>query len=506
MRLWDIIRTFLEIALCALSAFLLFLSFPYADRPFLAWVAFVPWFAAIQGRTRRRAFLLSMLTGILFWGATVYWLMHVTLGGMIGMAVYLALYFAVFGLVFSTTRTRLSVIKLLFIPSVWVLLEFLRSHLMTGFPWALAAYTQTSQLAVIQFADITGAWGVSFLVLMVNVCVYGAVSQIAGEKRLSAASVIITALVLALCLGYGAMRLAERPRGAGYKVALIQGNVEHERKWLPEARRQIMETHLRLSKEAVSGGADLIVWSEAALPVILEDDPEYFAQTRAAIKDGKIPLLLGAITHRDEKFYNSALLLMPSGEVTATYDKTHLVPFGEYIPLRNVFTFLETLAPIGELARGKDFTVFSVTGKDGVRVPFSSLICFEDTFPEIARRFVNKGAAFLVNITNDAWYRYSPATYQHCQAAVFRAVENRVPVVRCANTGVSCFIDRSGRISGIVRDTGGKELFIEGMSAETVAVETDHSPTVYGLYGDYFLAFCWLIVLLGSIFYFFDRI
>jgi apolipoprotein N-acyltransferase len=227
-------------------------------------------------------------------------------------------------------------------------------------------------------------------------------------------------------------------KGQELKIALVQGDVPHEEKWQEGTRDAIMETHLALTAKASVSRPDLIVWSEAALPVILENEPKYFEETRRSVSQGGIPLLLGAITNRQGSFYNSALLLMPSGQVAGAYDKMHLVPFGEYIPLRSVFPFLETLAPIGQLSRGGTYSVFGFpSGPKHEEVKFSVLICFEDLFPGMARTFVRNGALFLVNITNDAWYRYSAATYQHRQAAVFRAVENRVPVIRCANTGVS---------------------------------------------------------------------
>lgn len=503
MRLRNTASFIREFLLCLLSAGMLFLAFPYFNLPYLAWFAFVPFFLAIEDKPPVRVLLLSWLTGALFWGGTVYWLIHVTLGGMIGMVLYLSLYFAAFGLVVSVFRVPAPLTRLLSIPSAWVILEFLRSHLLTGFPWALLGYTQASLPVVIQAADITGAWGVSFLIVMANTAVYGLFRR-RGEGGCSRTPpVILTLAVLALCLGYGVMKLGEQPSGAAHhKIAIVQGNVCHERKWQPDTRDAIMETHLRLSREAASR-AELVVWSEAALPVILEDEPYYFERTRAAVRENNVPLLAGAISHRGDRFFNSALLIMPSGEVAAAYDKIHLVPFGEYIPLRAVFPFLETLAPIGELARGNAYTVFSVPGSQG-ELRFSALICFEDAFPEMARRFVRGGARCLVNITNDAWYRYSPATYQHCQAAVFRAVENRVPVIRCANTGVSCFIDRNGVISDIARGPEGEELFTEALSVATIAVSAG-TPTVYTRYGDYFLWICVLMVLAGAAVQFFRR-
>lgn len=501
-------KILVQIVLCLLSAGMLFAAFPYLDLSYLAWFAFVPWFMAVENASRRRAFLLSFLTGIAFWGATVYWLIHVTLAGMIGMVLYLSLYFAAFGVIIATIRARFTLARVLFIPSVWVLLEFLRSHVLTGFPWALAAYTQSRWLEIIQYADITGVWGVSFLVLAVNVTARGIIAQASAGKRPNAVATVFTVFLAAGCFGYGALKLAQpRENASRYKIAVIQGNVPHEQKWREEMRDAVMETHLALTRQAAAGGPDLIVWSEAALPVILENEPQYFEQARQSIGEDKVPLLFGAITNREGEFFNSALLLTPAGEITGMYDKIHLVPFGEYIPLRTILTFLETLAPIGELAKGQDYTVFSLrSARTRKEIKFSTLICFEDLFPEMARKFVHNGADFLVNITNDAWYRYSPATYQHCQSAVFRAVENRVPVVRCANTGVSCFIDRDGRIIKTLDDGAGKQLFFAGYAEAVLPIAAGAAPTVYNRYGDYFIWACWFFVFIGAALYFADKL
>jgi apolipoprotein N-acyltransferase len=500
-----------EALLCAISAALLFCAFPYFNKEYLAWFAFVPWFFAIRGKSLRTALALSYLTGLLFWGALVYWIIHVTLAGLIGLVMFLALYFAAFGFILTAAgRGGLSIAKIVFISSAWVLIEYLRSHLLTGFPWGLLGYTQYLRLPAIQIADVTGVWGVSFLVMAVNVCAAGIISELfsarAPARRLKISPVVFTLALVAACYGYGTYRLSHlAAAGAQYRVAVVQGNISHEDKWLSGAEDWTMKRHLALSSQAVEGkGVDLLVWSEAALPVVLEDRPEYFQKTVDFVAANKVPLLMGAITHRGlGRFYNSALLLSETGKVAQTYDKMHLVPFGEYVPLRGVFPFLETLAPIGEMTRGEESIVFHLSRNKRL-LDFSTLICFEDLFPEMASACVRSGARMLVNITNDAWYRFSAATYQHCQAAVFRAVENRVPLVRCANTGVSCFIDASGRITSVLRDAFGRELFVEGEAASAVTVPAKAS-TFYTRFGDYFVGLCLLMALFGAFSYFRDK-
>ena len=196
------------------------------------------------------------------------------------------------------------------------------------------------------------------------------------------------------------------------------------------------------------------------------------------------------MVREDEKYYNSALLIDKQGEIAGRYDKLHLVPFGEYIPLKNTFKFLETIVPIGDFTAGKDYTLFKLSAK------FAILICFEDTIPEISRGFVNRGADFLVNITNDGWFGRSAAPYQHLSASVFRAVENRVPMARSANTGVSCFIDFGGRIISAVRQ-GNREIFIPGFKSEGITV--GEKGSLYCRMGDIFVFGCLAIVVFCGI-------
>ncbi len=506
-----------EILLCLTSAAFLILSFPGFNFEFLAWFAFVPLFFALKNKSKAKAFIFSYITGVLFWLGTIYWLIHVTLLGMILLVLYLALYFGVFGLLFFYTL-HVKRYRLLFIPSLWVILEYARSHLLTGFPWALLGYSQFRNLPAIQIADIFGVWGVSFLVMLTNMAIYKAASRqspvpLPVRQAGSPQSPVpifhfkyiwpaIICLVLTLC--YGFFKLHTTPRAVGgtpIKISVIQGNIPQELKWYPGAREDIINKYMLLSKLAVREKPDLIVWPEAALPVILEEEPSYFEKVRGLAKVTRTSFLLGAVTAKGDLYYNSALLVSKEGEKTIQYDKLHLVPFGEYIPLRNIFPFLQTIVPIGDVNRGKEYKIFSANLAGGpghsLRSKFSVLICFEDVFPELSRQFVKYGAQFLVNITNDAWYKETFASYQHLQASVFRAVENRVNVLRSANTGVSCFISPEGRIISLVADASGKEIFVDGYKTEEITIDKQ-TLSLYTHFGDWVVWVC-LIFVLGSI-------
>lgn len=508
------------VALAILSAILLALSFPKFNLEFLAWFAFIPLFFALKEVSKGRAFFLGFACGLVFWDITVYWLVHVTMVGAIVLILYLALYFGVFSLLASIFLNQAKVSasspsgrpaeqRMIFlIPAIWVILEYSRSHLLTGFPWAFLGYSQYLNLPVIQIADIFGVWGVSFLLMMVNGALYLLIREkYQAVKRIKC--LIAPAVILVFIFGYGFFRLqqARDPRNAiqrSIKISVIQGNIPQELKWYPQAREEIMNKYLMLSRQAAQEKPDLIVWPEAAVPVILEEEPAYYEVVRDLAKRVKVPLLFGAVTSREGRYYNSCLMVSPEREMAGRYDKLHLVPFGEYIPLRRLLPFLETIVPIGDVSPGKEFTLFSV-GLPGVghglRAKFGVLICFEDVFPELSRQFVKKGAQFLVNITNDAWYKQTFASYQHFQASVFRAVENRVSLVRSANTGISGFISPEGKIIALVKDSSARELFVDGYKMWPIPAKKG-AQTIYTRFGDWFIILLFSLIGVISLFSF----
>jgi apolipoprotein N-acyltransferase len=483
-----------DLILPGVSAFLLVLSFPNFNLEFLAWVAFVPLLFAIERAGIKKAFMLAYVCGVLFWLGAVYWLVHVTALGMLLLVLYLAIYLGFFGFIVSWKGFYSRGLSIFLIPAVWVLLEYIRSYFLTGFPWALLAYSQYQTLPMIQIADITGAWGVSFLVMMVNVAVYEYIRQAASKGRNNSRASVIFACGLLLCAYvYGVFQLGTSgAHGRNVRISLIQGSIPQELKWDSRAREYITSRYFSLSREAAKDNPDLIVWPEAAVPDYLTERSDYFKELQALAQSSKADLLTGAVTSRDNSYYNSAVLFHSGGGVD-TYDKMHLVPFGEYIPLRSIFMFLETVVPIGEVTRGFDYKVFRLAAQGpGTAQGFSTLICFEDAFPELSRRFVNRGSRLLITVTNDAWYQRTSAAYQHFQASVFRAVENRVPMARCANTGVSAFINPDGTIDGIVSDPSGNTLFVAGHLTRDIRL-SDRQVTIYTRFGDWFIAACLLI-------------
>jgi apolipoprotein N-acyltransferase len=471
--------------LAILAAVLLSLSFFNFNLWIFAWCGFIPLFIALENKSWRRAFMLAFFCGVVYWGLTVYWLIHVTLLGQVILVLYLAIYFGLFGCGVYFLRFLSGSFALFFLPANWILLEYLRSHLFTGFPWALIGYSQYKNLPVIQIADITGAWGVCFLVVLINVALYLFFRKTAKGKTLG-----IAVLILFLSLAYGFIRLNHNPDWCNdkkqVKISVIQGNIPQDLKWDKRQADFIQNRYRELTVAAAVKEPELIIWPEASVPGFWGRDDAEFVPVIALASQLKTNLLVGAVSYSNQDYFNSALLFNPGGSAVTIYSKLHLVPFGEYIPLKNILPFLETIVPIGDVQPGREYTIFKQPANFGV------LICFEDLFPELSREFIKRKAAFLVNITNDAWYKEGSAPYQHFAASVFRSVENRVYLARAANTGISGFIDPSGRILKIVQNSKGKEIFVPGYSSQSICLAAG-KRTIYNRYGDFFVVFCLLL-------------
>jgi apolipoprotein N-acyltransferase len=300
-----------------------------------------------------------------------------------------------------------------------------------------------------------------------------------------------------LSAGYGYFRTNAKEIETGIKLAVAQGSIEQLKKWDPDYKNYILARYEKLTRGAAKEDVDLIIWPETALPGLLDDDEmRLYLKKIAALSDAR--LFSGALTCRSEPgrdiFFNSAVLFTAGGQAEKKYDKIHLVPFGEYIPFEARIPFLRGSinAEIGDCSPGAEFTTFEIKAISGEKYKYAALICFEDIFPGLARKFVLKGADFLVNITNDAWFRESGEQLQHAQASVFRAVENRVSIVRAANNGFSCFISPKGIIEDWLPGEGRGSIYAPGSKAFNLKIMRQR--TFYSAYGDLFILICISII------------
>ncbi|MBW2072713.1 MAG: apolipoprotein N-acyltransferase, partial [Deltaproteobacteria bacterium] len=442
------------------GSLLLTLSFPRYGSGWLAWLALLPllWIAAAYAP--RPSFKLGWLAGLGQGLGTLYWIVYVvnrygslslpvSIGVCLLLVSYLALLPALFTAGLSWLRLRRLPWLLLAAP-LWVSLELAKSNLFTGFPWENLGYSQFAWLPVIQVADLTGVYGLSFAVVLGNAALCRLLYPSSRrETTLSRWGLTLTVMVVVSSMYfYGTWRLSTLAGSSNpsVRVALIQGNIPQEHKWDPAFQQETLERYFLLSKQIIPQKPDLLVWPETATPFYFRSDRKNSEILTAMVRQLGKPLLFGspAYQYKEKRLqlYNRAYLLNGSGSVLGFYDKIHLVPFGEYVPLKRLLFFARRLVQAaGDFVSGNHPVVLSLPpARLGV------LICYEAIFPELSRDLVRKGANILVNITNDAWFGPSSAPYQHLSMAVLRTVENRVPMVRCANTGISAFVDASGRV------------------------------------------------------------
>ncbi len=483
-----------------LSGILLILSFPNFDFEFLAWFALVPLFYAIAGKTLWNSFKLGFLTGFVSFLGILYWIVVAvhTYGNvpmipslliLLLLVGYLSLFIGAFTFLYRWIQIGLGWQTTLIAPLLWVSLEYLRSFFLTGFPWASLAYSQYVNLPFIQMAEITGIYGLSFVILLVNATLYTALLQW-SKKSFPLREVAITILLLLsfLIYGYWRMETVERQviQNPSFKIGLVQGNIDQSVKWNPTFQQETMKIYERLSLKVAEKKPDLIIWPETATPFFFQDAKEFRPLVFDIAKTTGAFLLFGTPSYRIEMekvdHYNSALLISPRGEVIGKYDKIHLVPYGEYVPFGEYISLGSLGEGIGNFKPGKKIFNFTLPqGKFGV------LICFEIIFPDLCRKFVKEGANFLVTITNDAWFGRTSAPRQHLTMAPFRAIENRVFIARAANTGITALIDPVGRI---VKQGG---LFTEEAIYGTISLSRE--KTFYTMYGDVFAWVCSVLCL-----------
>ncbi len=454
--------------LAAASGLLLSAAFPQHEIPGLAWIALVPLLWSVRGLKGWDALRVGWVSGLAHYLSLIYWIaytMH-TFGHLpwmvcIPVLFLFAAFLALFPALFAWLAMRLiprPLLLALLAPAAWVALEFLRGNLFSGFPWALLGHSQYRLLPLIQMVDLTGTYGLSFLVAAVNTALFLLSCAIFRFDfairlpwRLSLPGALGAMALLAAAWGYGQWRLAfwEGALATGFpqrRVAVIQGNIDQGLKWDEAFRQATIARYLALTQAAAGENPDLLVWPETATPFYFGLESQPTLAVRKGLTDVNKPLLLGTPaverTLEGDSYFNRALLLDGSGTLQGHYDKAHLVPFGEYVPFKRWLPFVgKMVAQVGDFQAGSQGAVIDWNG-----TLLGIQICYEAIFPELARAQVRNGAQLLISMTNDAWYGPTGAPHQLLAMTVFRAVENRRALARAANTGISGFVSPTGRI------------------------------------------------------------
>ena len=461
----------------------------------------MPLLLALERGTLRQAFASGLATGAVYFAGTLYWItgvMHVygnlQLWTAVIINVLLIAYQSAFPAIFAVVVRRLVMAvgrpALLAAPLVWVAIELGRTYVLTGFPWVLLGYSQASVLPVAQLASVVGVYGVSALVSSPSAALaFGIGSRGVGRPLAQWAPLGVAMMLVGTAALWGRARVAEGSltrAGEPIEVGLIQGNVQQSEKWDASRASAIYDDYLQKTRDAIDRGARLIVWPESATPFFFEEDRPSAERVRALTRSARVPVLLGSDQverGKPNRYYNAALMVGEDGATAAAYRKMHLVPFGEFVPLKRLLFFA---APLVESV--SDFSA----GSEAVLLPvgshrISTAICYEVVYPNQVRRTVSDGSELLTTITNDAWFGRTSAPYQHFAQASMRAIENGRYLVRAANTGISGVVDPYGRIIAESR------IFEPAVIVEQARFLS--TTTIYTTVGDVFAYACGLATL-----------
>jgi apolipoprotein N-acyltransferase len=496
-------------------ALVTFFSFPHpiAGRVVdggiaLAWVGPALLLLGLRGLPPGRAARLGFAAALVAHTAILHWIWIVTvvyghapaIAGVVG-PIALGAYIAAFTGAFAGLAALLAhagLARPFALAAAWTALDHFRSFALSGFPWATLGYAQHENPLLLGLASVTGVYGLSFVsVLGAAALAEAATAWRAGRRPGPAVWAALGAVVALHGAGWLLAREASRPAPRTVRIAVLQGNVDQGVKWSPERAEEIWADYVGLVRDAVGQGAVLVVWPETSVPGLVERDPELRARLSALARETGSTMVLGAVgfeldpVTRDPLFFDSAFVLGPDGAFLTRYDKSHLVPFGEYVPLRDLLGhFLRAVAR--GIARDnvtpgpgpRALTLPAPGGPIRGGVP----ICYELLFPDLVRRMVDQGAGVLLGITNDAWYGKTGAPYQFLALTAVRSAETRVWTARAANTGVSAIIDSRGRVRAQTR------IFERDLLVADVPLRPPPlGGSFYTRHGDVFAAACWIV-------------
>jgi apolipoprotein N-acyltransferase len=529
-----------EPARCGLAVaagLMLALSFPHWNLAGLAWGAPGLMLASAMGTNGRQAFWLGWIAGLSNWLLGIYWLLLIPVKfapivGWLLLCSFLSLYSGAWVWLawktypqrrttslalrespswFMTTTFAQRVVWAFGCAAFWVAAEMIQGRFLSGFPWNLLGTSQYQVIPLLQIASFTGVYGVSFLVAWFSIallCAAMAMVQMPVQRWRTLREIALPAAALAIAsaYGYSALRQSNEPP-AKLKIALVQPSIPQTNIWDSASDPMRFQQLLKLSDLALAEDPDVLVWPEAAVPSQFRWDTNlyngltaYHTITQLARKH-QVWLLFGAddAEPTDEKvnYYNSAFAVSPEGKIIGTYRKRQLVMFGEYVPLSRYLPFLKDFTQVyGEFTPGTAPIPFNL---ETLHVRTSVLICFEDLFPHLGREYVNTNMDFLLNLTNNGWFGESAAQWQHAVGSIFRAIENGLPLVRCANNGLSCWVDPHGRMHEVYFPDGSKNIYRAGYKIAFVPILTNptRSLTFYTKCGD---VFGWACVAFSAVF------
>ncbi len=447
----------------------------------LAWFSLVPFiFVLNRIKSRKDFFKAGFIWGLAYYLTTIFWLaMNIGTTPIIGVismfaaVFYCALNVAGFSLIVGYLKSHYSQRWFWLLPFVWTAVEYIRNmDVLTGGPWTALANTQLDFLTLVQNAEITGIYGITFWIILLNVSIYNWIDRPYSGHAFAVISIFLLPWITGIIL----TPTPQADIGKKMDITLIQPNIHLSQKWKPGAVRENIELLITLSKPAIDNGVDIVIWPESATSsFILQGDQYYLKWIQSELDDSKLLSGIPYYTREKEnkKFFNSVVVISEDS-VSKIYHKLTLVPMAEHIPLSGVFPSLKELN-LGQanFTHGDEFRMFNIQN-----TTFAAMICFESTFPALSAEFVRLGAQVLVYVVNDGWYETPPEPQQHAKQAVYRAIENRRPVLRCTNTGISMVVNPSGNIV--------KQLPLNQAGVINASIMPSNGITFYTKYGDIF--------------------
>jgi apolipoprotein N-acyltransferase len=503
------------------AGLLLALSFPKPGVAGLAWVAPGLMLFVALGQAGKACFRIGYLAGLTHYLISLYWLLFIpfpagAVVGWLALSAYLALYPATWVWLcwkffsgkkfvarqslrtaigeFFTTNWWQRACWAILCAALWVALEMVVSRFLSGFPWNLLGASQYRMAPLIQFASVSGVYGVSFLVVWFSVSLVMALLQIVRQPGLRWGWLLELRLALVVLMGvmfFGLHQLLERTdTDRELTIALVQPSIPQVLIWDRAKDADRFDKIMGLSKLALAARPDLLIWPESSMPNLTEDN---FRAITNLVAAHTVWMVLGADDAErgpgatgDDAYFNAAFFLDAAGRYVATYRKQHLVAFGEYLPFARWLPVLRRVIPIpGDFTAGDRSVAFELAAP---RVRLSPLICFEDVIPGLASQSAADDVDFLLNLTNDGWFGQSAAQWQQAASAVFRAVENGLPLVRCTNNGLTCWIDSRGRLRQILQSDAG-DVYGPGFLIAKIPLTPlgqNREPTFYHRHGDWF--------------------
>jgi len=482
------------------SAITLILSFSSHNCYIFSWLAFAPLLVVTIREKKGKGFLWGFIFGVIFYVGNISWINYTLMfyGGIPAflsipllflLVSYLSLYYGLFSYFLKKVHRTFPAWGIWSAPFIWVGLEWIRSFFMTGFPWSTLGYSQHTFLPVLQISEYTGVYGVSFLIILSNVMLARWCLPIMKKPLIKESAICFLIVFSAVFWGSYKIKSIQGDMNNSLSVrgAFVQGNIKQSMKWDPEREKEIVKTYEVLTLDVAMKRPQFILWPETAVPFLYQNNPEYKKWLEELSNTVGTPIVTGAMTYnyqsKDEiKYFNSAVLVTPDKNIQKVYDKIHLVPFGEYVPFRKLLFFVDKLVSIvGELTPGTETHTYKISS-----FSFGTAICFEIIFPDLVRRFADKGVDIVMNLTNDAWYGNTDAPFQHWAMVAFRCVENRIWVVRAANTGISGFINPWGK------PVYASKLFSPEAGVFDLSILKNKNKTFYTRFGDIFAKTCFV--------------